>query len=215
MRPFHYHETQNLNELNIFERIIAVNGWEYTLALSFLGFAMLGIVLGMIASYKSKKPEKTIRIVSKFLGNPEIEFYILIGSIILLVGTIGVGLLATFNTYIYKSIGLYEAKVKVAHIEKTEKVGEKTQYTFDVRLMDGQTEDKKEKPLKIETTHRHGLKNGDIAMIKTPKMNFMGGESKDVSYSQLISEEEEIGYNAEPEEVPKKVDADELSISKS
>ena len=51
-------------------------------------------------------------------------------------------------------------------------------------------------------------------MIKTPKMNFMGGESKDVSYSQLISEEEEIGYNAEPEEVPKKVDADELSIEK-
>ena len=51
-------------------------------------------------------------------------------------------------------------------------------------------------------------------MIKTPKMNFMGGESKDVSYSQLISEEE-IGYNAEPEEVPKKVDIDTLSIEKS
>lgn len=203
MKPFHYHEIQNLSELNILERIIALNDWDYICAMIMLGILMFGLFLGIVADYKKKRPDKRIGMTP----------YILMGSTLLLFSTIIFGVLTFPETFKYKTTGYYEAKVKVENIEKIEKVGETTQYTFNVRLMDGKTEYKKGNPLKIETTQRQGLKNGDIATIKTPNMNFMGGESKNVKYSELIRKHQ-LEDNEDSGKVPEKVHASNLSIER-
>lgn len=55
-----------------------------------------------------------------------------------------------FLTFNANSIGYYQAEAKVMNIEKSQKVDDKTNYTFELRYINGVTVDKKTKPLKIK-----------------------------------------------------------------
>ncbi|HEA0121585.1 hypothetical protein [Staphylococcus aureus] len=88
-----------------------------------------------------------------------------------------------FLTFNANSIGYYQAEAKVMNIEKSQKVDDKTNYTFELRYINGVTVDKKTKPLKIKQKNRQGIKNGDKVLIKTSEKTFRGNEDKDIEIS--------------------------------
>ncbi|HDE3815880.1 TPA: hypothetical protein PD879_002736 [Staphylococcus aureus] len=108
----------------------------------------------------------------------------LVGLLALILGFVSIAI-SIFYIGKYQTIGYYQAEAKVMNIEKTQKVDGKTNYTFELRYINGVTVDKKTAPLKIKQKDRQGIKNGDKVLIKTSEKTFRGNEDKDIEISSI------------------------------
>lgn len=208
MKPFHYHEIQNLKDLPMYERANELfGGWASVPIIGLYIFIIVGILMTIISLIGIAKPKRDKDLKKIFKELLLINFFTV---------AIASTVFAFIHPFItaYESIGNYEAKAKVKNVDKTEKVEGEKQYVIDVRLMEGQTEYKKGDPLKIKSAQK--FKNGDIVKIKTPELKFKENKKKDVAYGELIKNgtlsDNPVFYKVN---VPKKVGVDELRISKS
>ena len=210
MKPFHYKETEHLQDMNgiqkAFETGIAAD-W-LILSLIFFVIGLVIIIGGMIVTFKGLKLNEEIK--------NKLATVAAFGVVAFLIGGGAFFIILMVKIDPIQSLGYYEADAKVMSIEKQEKVNQPTQYHFKLRLMTGGIQDKKTKPLDIVTEHRNGLKNGDKAQIKTPEMVFKGGEDKQVKADQLITDLQDVSDDVEPKDkgVPEFVGVDAFNIQK-
>lgn len=195
MKQYHYEELHNMKDLNLFQRITETGNTKWIIVCGIL--LLLSLIIVLLCLYTGYE------------------------NIGLFVGIIGIASLITIIAYPfvllkqYDSVGYYRAEAKVISIDKQEKVGEGTQYSVKCRYMTGNIEDKKTKPIKIKTRQK-GIKNGDHVMIKTPEMEFKGGEDQRVSDHLLITERERaMGEEwSVDDKIPKHVDTKDLKLEK-
>ncbi|MDU7039487.1 MAG: hypothetical protein E6346_09105 [Lactococcus lactis] len=204
MKQFHYEEVTNLERSNLFQKVIELGvGWLLFVSIAILLIsATLVIAILIKRRNKPQSSKNTLLIISTVI--------IFITSMLLL----AIFIWASERS----SIGYYQAQGKVINIDKQEKVKDKTHYKIKVRFINGNIEDKKTQPFTITTTNRDGLKNGDKAIITTPKMEFKGHEDKQVKLNDLLaslfisSSDEES--SDEESKVPHLVMKDEFQIHK-
>lgn len=172
---FHYHEIQDLSNMNIFQKADEVFGAIYIWAIAIFIIMFVAMIDSIIKYIKDKEDKDGLRI-DRLRILFVITVFTIFEGIILMCGI----LFLTFNA---NSIGYYQAEAKVMNIEKSQKVDDKTNYTFELRYINGVTVDKKTKPLKIKQKNRQGIKNGDKVLIKTSEKTFRGNEDKDIEIS--------------------------------
>lgn len=172
---FHYHEIQDLSNMNIFQKADEVFGAIYIWAIAIFIIMFVAMIDSIIKYIKDKEDNDGLRI-DRLRILIVITVFTIFEGFILMCGI----LFLTFNA---NSIGYYQAEAKVMNIEKSQKVDDKTNYTFELRYINGVTVDKKTKPLKIKQKNRQGIKNGDKVLIKTSEKTFRGNEDKDIEIS--------------------------------
>lgn len=172
---FHYHEIQDLSNMNIFQKADEVFGAIYIWAIAIFIIMFVAMIDSIIKYIKDKEDNDGLRI-ERLRILIVITVFTIFEGFILMCGI----LFLTFNA---NSIGYYQAEAKVMNIEKSQKVDDKTNYTFELRYINGVTVDKKTKPLKIKQKNRQGIKNGDKVLIKTSEKTFRGNEDKDIEIS--------------------------------
>lgn len=171
---FHYHEIQDLSNMNIFQKADEVFGAIYIWAIAIFIIMFVAMIDSIIKYIKDNDGLRIDRLRILIV----ITVFTIFEGFILMCGI----LFLTFNA---NSIGYYQAEAKVMNIEKSQKVGDKTNYTFELRYINGVTVDKKTKPLKIKQKDRQGIKNGDKVLIKTSEKTFRGSEDKDIEISSI------------------------------
>ncbi|HDF6783473.1 TPA: hypothetical protein PEV23_002416 [Staphylococcus aureus] len=172
---FHYHEIQDLSNMNIFQKADEVFGAIYIWAIAIFIIMFVAMIDSIIKYIKDKEDNDGLRI-DRLRILIVITVFTIFEGFILMCGI----LFLTFNA---NSIGYYQAEAKVMNIEKSQKVDDKTNYTFELRYINGVTVDKKTQPLKIKQKNRQGIKNGDKVLIKTSEKTFRGNEDKDIEIS--------------------------------
>ncbi|MBF2224122.1 hypothetical protein H3966_12015 [Staphylococcus epidermidis] len=210
MKPFHYEETEHLQDMNGIQKAmetgVALDWLIISLIICVIGLVI--IIGGMIVTFKrlnlNEEMKNKLSTVAAF------------GVFAFLIGGATFFIILMTKVAPIQSLGYYEADAKVINIEKQEKVSQPTQYHFKLRFMVGHIQDKKTKPVDIITKNRNGIRNGDKVKIKTPQMVFTGGEDKQVEVDQLIKNIGHVRDDVNPEDngVPKFVSVDEFNIQK-
>ncbi|EWJ87725.1 MULTISPECIES: hypothetical protein [Staphylococcus] len=183
---FHYQEIQDLSNMNIFRKAYELHGW---IAIGFMVYILIVLVIGAILfvisglNYIIIKKEKQAY-ENNEISKESLKKMTLVGLLALILGFVSIAI-SIFYIGKYQTIGYYQAEAKVMNIEKTQKVDGKTNYTFELRYINGVTVDKKTAPLKIKQKDRQGIKNGDKVLIKTSEKTFRGNEDKDIEISSI------------------------------
>lgn len=183
---FHYQEIQDLSNMNIFRKAYELHGW---IAIGFMVYILIVLVIGAILfvisglNYIIIKKEKQAY-ENNEISKESLKKMTLVGLLALILGFVSIAI-SIFYIGKYQTIGYYQAEAKVMNIEKSQKVDGKTNYTFELRYINGVTVDKKTAPLKIKQKDRQGIKNGDKVLIKTSEKTFRGNEDKDIEISSI------------------------------
>ncbi|MCG1566978.1 hypothetical protein K4R15_11465 [Staphylococcus epidermidis] len=183
---FHYQEIQDLSNMNIFRKAYELHGW---IAIGFMVYILIVLVIGAILfvisglNYIIIKKEKQAY-ENNEISKESLKKMTLVGLLALILGFVSIAI-SIFYIGKYQTIGYYQAEAKVMNIEKTQKVDGKTNYTFELRYINGVTVDKKTAPLKIKQKDRQGIKNDDKVLIKTSEKTFRGNEDKDIEISSI------------------------------
>ena len=183
---FHYQEIQDLSNMNIFRKAYELHGW---IAIGFMVYILIVLDIGAILfvisglNYIIIKKEKQAY-ENNEISKESLKKMTLVGLLALILGFVSIAI-SIFYIGKYQTIGYYQAEAKVMNIEKTQKVDGKTNYTFELRYINGVTVDKKTAPLKIKQKDRQGIKNGDKVLIKTSEKTFRGNEDKDIEISSI------------------------------
>ncbi|HHC5942968.1 TPA: hypothetical protein ACN4VG_002398 [Staphylococcus aureus] len=207
MTEFHYRESKDLNDLNMFQKIIeAGQTWEY---ITMLLFVILGISMMMVSWLYARKKGKDLDVMF-FLG----IFITVIGSLFIVIGY-------NLMSSSIKSTGYYEAATQVSKVDKDLDENDNLRYAYHF-----DTKEDKRHPLRvplIKTSDDNlGLKKGDKVIVKTPIMNFKGTEKKTVDSGDIMDYKTDINKNivnvsTDSESdgvVPKSVTPDDLIVHK-
>ncbi|MCG1072159.1 hypothetical protein K4P50_11320 [Staphylococcus epidermidis] len=207
MTVFRYHESKDLTDLNMFQKIIeTVQTWEY---ITMILFVILGISMMMVSWLYARKKGKDLDVMF-FLG----IFITVIGSLFIVIGY-------NLMSSSIKSTGYYEAETQVSKVDKDLDENDNLRYAYHF-----DTKEDKRHPLRvplIKTSDDNlGLKKGDKVIVRTPIMNFKGTEKKTVDSGDIMDYKTDINKNivnvstdSESEGVvPKSVKPDDLIVHK-
>lgn len=207
MTKFHYHESKDLTDLNMFQKIIETGQtWEY---ITMLLFVLLGISMMMVSWLYARKKGKDL----------DVMFFL--GIFITVIGSLFIVIYYNLMSSTLQSTGYYEAKTQVSKVDRDldDKDNIRYAYYFD-------TKEDELHPLRVPliktSDHNLGFKKGDKVVVRTPIMNFKGTEKKTVDSGDIMDYKTDINKNivnattdSENEGVvPKAVTPDDLIVHK-
>ncbi|MFW3619500.1 hypothetical protein [Staphylococcus caprae] len=207
MTEFHYRESKDLTDLNMFQKIIETGQtWEY---ITMILFVILGISMMMVSWFYARKKGKDLDVMF-FLG----IFITVIGSLFIVIGY-------NLMSSSIKSTGYYEKATQVSKVDKDLDENDNLRYAYHF-----DTKEDEHHPLRVPLIKTSddslGLKKGDKVIVRTPIMNFKGTEKKTVDSGDIMDYNTDINKNivnaptdSESEGVvPKSVTPDDLIVHK-
>ena len=196
MTKFHYHESKDLTDLNMFQKIIETGQtWEY---ITMLLFVLLGISMRMVSWLYARKKGKDL----------DVMFFL--GICITVIGSLFIVIYYNLMSSTLQSTGYYEAKTQVSKVDRDldDKDNIRYAYYFDTKADELHL---LRVPLIKTSNHNLGFKKGDKVVVRTPIMNFKGTEKKTVDSGDIVN----APTDSESESVvPKAVTPDDLIVHK-
>ncbi|QJE26642.1 hypothetical protein [Staphylococcus caprae] len=207
MTEFHYRESKDLTDLNMFQKIIETGQtWEY---ITMILFVILGISMMMVSWFYARKKGKDL----------DVMFFL--GIFITVIGSLFIVIYYNLMSSTLQSTGYYEAKTQVSKVDKDLDENDNLRYAYHF-----DTKEDEHHPLRVPLIKTSddslGLKKGDKVIVRTPIMNFKGTEKKTVDSGDIMDYNTDINKNivnaptdSESEGVvPKSVTPDDLIVHK-